>query len=834
MRPTENSKYNESETLHRIRHYLPSQSPLKDFIHHNTLHAFQDRKFHEGLRDAAEIFGYKTYLGISEYREFFKKGIILPEIIQKVIISRLNSKNLENLHDDVMTRVYDSVSNPRIGQLRGHWKNSLRYDYAKQTQPILFRIISSYIDQGIAVTPFPRSEGGFLDSIRQLEKTSAVGIFKSKRAKELLFDKNNSIEKLLNILVGDPEYFEEYLFDQQFEHPGWSGMVSVLEVYTDTLFDKRKVSLQEFILFELLLEIEILDKHFGQKWQPLNTNIKQVPGKLFDRVEESELMTALSIWHEAFEWSYYDWVLCGIKQTISQETSAATEVPSFQGIFCIDDRECSIRRYLESSDKKVQTYGTAGFFNVEFYFQPEGGKFNTKSCPAPVNPKFLVREEHKTIKRKTDVHFSKRSHGILGGWLISQTIGFLDVLKLLMIIFRPTLSSAASFSFHHMDKRASLSVEHVPGEPDINGLQVGFTIEEMANRIEGLLKSIGLVDRFAPIVYIIGHGATSVNNTYYAGYDCGACSGRPGSVNARVAAHMANDVRVRNLLKDRGIVIPDSTQFVAGLQDTTRDEVEFFDENVLNEENQKRHEFNQTTFHIALEKNAKERSRRFYMMDHQKSAKSIHAKIKIRSVSLFEPRPEYNHATNTLCVVGRRELTEKLFLDRRSFLNSYDYRIDPEGKYLLNILKAVAPVCGGINLEYFFSRVDNHRLGSGSKLPHNVIGLIGVANGADGDLRTGLPMQMVEIHDPMRLLVIVQHYPNVVATILKESPPTMEWFMNEWIHLIIIDPETNNYFRYKDGAFELYDPFFREITLVDDLHSFISTRRDNHEPLLIK
>jgi uncharacterized protein YbcC (UPF0753/DUF2309 family) len=104
-----------------------------------------------------------------------------------------------------------------------------------------------------------------------------------------------------------------------------------------------------------------------------------------------------------------------------------------------------------------------------------------------------------------------------------------------------------------------------------------------------------------------------------------------------------------------------------------------------------------------------------------------------------------------------------LFLDRRSFLNSFDYRIDPEGKYLFNILKAAAPVCGGINLEYFFSRVDNQKLGAGSKLPHNVMGLIGVANGYDGDLRPGLPSQMIEIHDPVRLLVIVEHLPEVVS-----------------------------------------------------------------------
>jgi len=187
-----------------------------------------------------------------------------------------------------------------------------------------------------------------------------------------------------------------------------------------------------------------------------------------------------------------------------------------------------------------------------------------------------------------------------------------------------------------------------------------------------------------------------------------------------------------------------------------------------------------------------------------------------------------------LCVVGRRSLTRNLFLDRRSFLNSFDYQVDPEGNYLLNILKAAAPVCGGINLEYYFSRVDNQKLGAGTKLPHNVMGLFGVANGIDGDLRPGLPSQMIEVHDPVRLLIIVEHTPEVVLKTIQASAPTYEWFIHEWVHLVAIHPETKELFRFQDGAFHPYKSHTRQIPVAEDFMSLIESTDENLPVYIVK
>jgi hypothetical protein len=197
-----------------------------------------------------------------------------------------------------------------------------------------------------------------------------------------------------------------------------------------------------------------------------------------------------------------------------------------------------------------------------------------------------------------------------------------------------------------------------------------------------------------------------------------------------------------------------------------------------------------------------------------------------RSVSMFEPRPELGHGTNSICVVGRRYLTKGIFLDRRAFLNSYDPTIDPDGAILTNVMKPIGLVCGGINLEYYFSRVDNYKLGAGTKLPHNVVGLIGVANSTDGDLRPGLPLQMIEVHDPVRLLVIVEHKPEIVHKAIQSAPEIYEWYINEWVHLVAIDPDDHQLYYFKNGAFTKYYPTFGKVENLNDVMSLIHTAKE--------
>jgi hypothetical protein len=263
-------------------------------------------------------------------------------------------------------------------------------------------------------------------------------------------------------------------------------------------------------------------------------------------------------------------------------------------------------------------------------------------------------------------------------------------------------------------------------------------------------------------------------------------------------------------LRQRGIDIPGDTRFLGGYHDTCSDDVELYDVEAI----PATHQADLDRLRAALEKaracNAQERARRFVSCPRHASPDTALRHVEERSEHLAEPRPEYGHCTNAICVVGRRSLTRGLFLDRRAFLASYDATHDPGDQHLAEVLAAVIPVCAGISLEYYFSFVDNGRYGCGTKLPHNVTGLVGVMDGHASDLRTGLPWQMVEIHEPMRMLFVIETAPERLSKVIDASPSLKQLAENRWIRLATIHPDSGRIHVRRDGSFEDFDgPFER-------------------------
>ena len=494
--------FSEAHVLHELKHFLPAQQALKDFIHHNSLHAFQHMKFYDAIFKASKIFGFQVHLQLTEYREMYHTGRIREDILIKVIADKKGKAAVDEWKQKLINHEYDTINRPRIGQLRKHWKDIYHLDLDNKVHPLLFRILCAFLDQGIAIKSFPVVNKPFMESIKEMEQNSFVSFFKTKAVKQKFLSGDYSIAELLKTIVGKEAYFEQYVFDQQFAHHGWSGFVSAVEDNPQTLLDRKQITLKELLGFELLLELDALNHALANKWKPLANHVNTPPVNLFADVPKTEFAEAIELWQDAFEWSYYDSVLKGI--LLSNEKRAAqinhvSAVPplggggGLQAIFCSDEREVSIRRHIEAVDKKAETFGAPGFFGVEFYFQQQDSKFYDKLCPAPVTPKYLIKESNATSVREEELIYTKYTHDILAGFFLSIGFGFWAFAKKIQLLFRPKMSPAISNAYGHMDKLSGPTIRNKYPKKTENGLQIGYTLDEMVTRGEGFLRGIGLV-----------------------------------------------------------------------------------------------------------------------------------------------------------------------------------------------------------------------------------------------------------------------------------------------------------------------------------------------------
>src|SRR5690348_18364133 len=79
------------DAVEHAAHLLPSQGPITVFIHHNTLHAFEDLPFTEAVKRAARVFGCQPYLGEDRYREELGRGRIRFADLEAVVRENLGA-----------------------------------------------------------------------------------------------------------------------------------------------------------------------------------------------------------------------------------------------------------------------------------------------------------------------------------------------------------------------------------------------------------------------------------------------------------------------------------------------------------------------------------------------------------------------------------------------------------------------------------------------------------------------------------------------------------------------------------------------------------------------
>ncbi|HWA98714.1 MAG TPA: DUF2309 domain-containing protein [Pirellulales bacterium] len=676
-----------------------------------------------------------------------------------------------------------------------------------------------------------------------------------------------SIADSLHALGVDEHEWEAYLAATLLALRGWAGMLRQIELRSDRVV--RPVpqgSLVEFLAVRLILDRfslvhaaresldytgplsllrSVLERRIDRRWPPsdeqrafLVFQLAQIVGlspdvlhRLFKQgwgviLEEIETFTSIErqrIFHLAFEQQFTIQALDAIALHARERRGRPTN-PAFQVSCCLDEREESFRRHLEEITPEVETFGAAGFYSVPMYYRGAADAHFTALCPVVIRPEHWVTEEvsneqGETHRRRAKtrralgtashrVHVSSRSFAL--GALLTGSLGVLASIPLTARILFPRLAARMRHHASSLVRTPLATTLHLERQNTTAGSEnggIGFTLGEMTDIGERLLRDIGLTEGFSRLVMFLGHGSNSLNNPHNSAYNCGACGGAAGGPNGRAIAEILNDLRVRQGLLARGLHIPSDTVFVGGSHNTCNDSVEFYDLDQLPATHRDEFEHARRAIAEACQRNAHERCRRFLSAPLTMSFAEAREHVEERSEDLAQTRPELGHATNAIIIVGRRELTRGLFLDRRSFLTSYDPTQDDANHTILTrVLNAIFPVCAGINLEYYFSNVDNVGFGCGTKLPHNLAGLLGVMDGAASDLRTGLPWQMVELHEPIRAVFVVETTPEAMLSILDRNPPIGQLCRNGWVQLAVVDPASHVIWYFQNGDFERYAP----------------------------
>ena len=98
--------------------------------------------------------------------------------MERVIIIKNGDGEMKEWKQNLLFKEYRHTESPRVGGLRANWKRVYHIDMDSLVHTTLFRIVCSYLDQGIAIWNFPIHDKGFLASIREMERHSFTSFFR--------------------------------------------------------------------------------------------------------------------------------------------------------------------------------------------------------------------------------------------------------------------------------------------------------------------------------------------------------------------------------------------------------------------------------------------------------------------------------------------------------------------------------------------------------------------------------------------------------------------------------------------------------------------------------
>ncbi|MEW9920898.1 YbcC family protein [Marimonas sp. MJW-29] len=481
-------------------------------------------------------------------------------------------------------------------------------------------------------------------------------------------------------------------------------------------------------------------------------------------LEPTEQDVALAIAQEACERAHQRSLIAAL-----DGETGSKDRPALQAAFCIDVRSEVFRRALESVDPAIETIGFAGFFGLPLAHKAHGSDVVEAHLPVLLNPA-VETASHVDAKGEKDTRIAARSARAWGRFRQAAVSSFAFV-------------EAAGPFYAGKLVRDALGLQRKSAKPAPAPQVVGgLDAKAKADTAAAVLGAMSLTKGHGEIVLLLGHGGQVTNNPHESAYHCGACGGYTGEVSARLLAALLNDPETRAGLVERGIVIPEDTLFIAGLHDTTTDEIMIYDDGLPSDRGDD----------IRRTKGWLKQAGRIARAERVSTLPGATPwTIADRALNWAEVRPEWGLAGCAAFIAAPRSATAGKDLGGRAFLHSYDWEADDGFGTLELILTAPVVVASWISMQYYGSSVMPEVFGGGNKLIHNVVGGIGVIEGNSGRLRPGLPWQAVHdgdklMHEPLRLSVMIEAPREAITDVLERHPGVRDLFDNGWLHLFTL------------------------------------------------
>lgn len=679
-------------------------------------------------------------------------------------------QGFENMHFEEALRIGASF-----------FKNENMPSELEKINRITIKWCQVFFDSGQATIKMPNRSQGFFKSWKKL----AIYDFdlhgddeeKINFIKKLPNDSNDAISVILAYLKISKTSEENFMTAMLTSLAGWSAYVRYLGQWS---YNKNPEIESDFLAIKMAITAIIWPAAEYKLLEMVkSSNSEDGARKQMDEILSNESNHRITLFHE-------------IEKNLKTASSPKKNYVA-QLVFCIDVRSEPFRKELESCGN-YETFGFAGFFGIPTSIANDLSGETYASCPVLLSPKHVVKQNPLCQEK----HNQKRINGYS---TILEIKKFYQSLKYNFITPLPLAEGIGIWSGGWMFVRTFAPVgrkflqkkignvfkQNLDSSPDIESIP----FLDQCNYATGALRAIGLVENFAEIVMFCGHGSQTENNSYATALDCGACGGRHGDNNAKILAKIINQEKVRDYLRKSGIDIPKATRFIAAKHNTTTDEIEIYQENES---------------HDPILDNLKRDFAKSQKLNNQRRAKEMGfkgAKNQIpdfffkRSHNWSETQPEWGLARNASFVVAPRSLTKNIDLKGRSFLHSYDWKIDEDGSILNLIMNAPMIVAQWINSQYLFSTIDNVAFGSGSKITQNIVGKIGVMQGNGSDLMNGLPLQSVNFsdekkyHKPARLTSLIYAPSSKIDEVIRVSPKLQQLVNGEWIKIFCLDPIKN-------------------------------------------